>query len=79
MRWLASLDRISSQWKNPCLIVGPEGIEIIVGMARDGRKISVGSVGRALEGLPDPAWSYGLIVEVQGNGNCLTVDGRPLN
>lgn len=57
-----------SQWKNPYLIVGPEGIEIIVGVTRDGRRISLDSVVKALESLPDSAWPYGLVVAVSENG-----------
>ena len=66
-----------SQWKNPYLIVGTEGIEIIVGVTRDARRISVDSVVRALEGLPESAWPYGLVVAVSENGIVSPTTGDP--
>ena len=53
-------------WRNPYLIVRADGIEI-AGTASGGSPIPVGSVAAALEGLPDSAWPYGLVVAVQMN------------
>jgi hypothetical protein len=54
-------------WKNPYLVVHPEGIEI-VGMTPRGRFVPVESVPRILEKLPDSQWPYGLVVAVQDTG-----------
>ncbi|MFZ0301397.1 MAG: carboxypeptidase-like regulatory domain-containing protein [Terracidiphilus sp.] len=54
-------------WRNPYLIVRADGIEI-AGTAREGSPIPVESVAAALEGLPDSAWPYGLVVAVRENG-----------
>ena len=48
-------------WKNPKLVIRPEGIEII-GITPVGRAIPVESVPGVLERLPDSAWPYGLVV-----------------
>jgi hypothetical protein len=58
--------RNATDWKNPYLIVRPDGIEI-VGMI-PGRAIAVESVHGVLERLPDSAWPYGLIVALQDVG-----------
>src|SRR6266576_5240940 len=57
----------AKHWKNPYLIVRPDGIEII-GVAPVGRGIVVESVSGLLERLPDSAWPYGLVVAVQDIG-----------
>lgn len=57
----------AKDWKNPYLIVRPDGIEIL-GITPVGRSIPVQSVPRALERLPDSAWPYGLVVAVQDIG-----------
>jgi hypothetical protein len=57
----------AADWKNPYLIVRPDGVEI-VGMTPVGRTIAVESVPAVLEGLPNSAWPYGLIVAVQDIG-----------
>jgi hypothetical protein len=54
-------------WGNPYLIVRADGIEI-AGTACGGSPIPVESVAAALEGLPDSAWPYGLVVAVQKSG-----------
>ena len=54
-------------WKNPYLIVRPDGIEI-VGMTPVGRGITLESVRDVLERLPDSAWPYGVVVAVQDIG-----------
>jgi hypothetical protein len=59
--------RDAKDWKNPYLIVRPDGIEIL-GMTPVGRAIAVELVPGVLERLPDIAWPYGLIVAVQDVG-----------
>jgi hypothetical protein len=59
--------RDANDWKNPCLTVRADGIEI-AGAAGSGSPIAVESIPAALERLPDEAWPYGLIVVVQKNG-----------
>ena len=54
-------------WKNPELVVRPEGIEV-VGVTPAGQAIPVESVLDKLEHLPDSAWPYGLIVMVSDAG-----------
>lgn len=58
-------DRVD--WKNPYLIVRPDGIEVM-GMTPVGRGIAVESIPEVLERLPNSAWPYGLIVAVQDLG-----------
>src|SRR6267142_6547963 len=53
----------AEQWKNPYLIVRPDGIEII-GTTPVGGAITVESVPGVLGSLPDSAWPYGLVVAV---------------
>lgn len=59
--------RDAKDWKNPYLIVRPDGI-IIFQASGGGNPIPVDSVPAALESLPDSAWAYGLVVAVQDNG-----------
>jgi hypothetical protein len=54
-------------WKNPELVVRPEGIEV-VGITPAGQAIPAESVPDKLEHLPDSAWPYGLIVMVSDEG-----------
>jgi hypothetical protein len=54
-------------WKNPKLVIRPEGIEI-VGITPVGQAIPVESVPGILERLPDSAWPYGLVVAAWGIG-----------
>jgi len=54
-------------WKNPELVVRPEGIEV-VGITPAARAIPAKSVPDKLEHLPDSAWPYGLIVMVSDAG-----------
>jgi hypothetical protein len=54
-------------WKNPYLIVRPDGVEIL-GMTPAAQTIAVESVPAVLQKLPDAAWPYGLIVAVQDVG-----------
>jgi hypothetical protein len=57
----------AKDWRNPYLIVRPDGIEI-GGNTHVGQTITVASVPAALERLPDSAWPYGLVVAVQDVG-----------
>jgi hypothetical protein len=54
-------------WRNPELVVRPEGIEV-VGITPAGEAIPAESVLDKLEHLPDSAWPYGLIVMVSDAG-----------
>jgi hypothetical protein len=54
-------------WRNPKLVVRPEGIEV-VGITPAGQAIPAESVPDKLEHLPDSAWPYGLIVMVSDEG-----------
>jgi hypothetical protein len=54
-------------WKNPYLIVRPDGV-VILGMTPAAQTITVESVPAVLQKLPDAAWPYGLIVAVQDVG-----------
>jgi hypothetical protein len=61
--------RDAAQWKNPCLIVYANGVQIRVnGAALSGPTIPIPDVVGYLEKLPDKVWSYGLVVAVQPNG-----------
>jgi hypothetical protein len=57
----------AKDWKNPNLVIRPEGIEII-GITPIGRAIPVESVLGVLETLPDSAWPYGLVVAASDTG-----------
>ncbi len=59
--------REAKYWKNPYLLVRPDGIEII-GITPVGRGIAVEFVSGMLERLPDSAWPYGLVVAVSDVG-----------
>ena len=59
--------RDGADWKNPCLIVRPEGVEIL-GVTTAAQTVAVELVPAVLEKLPDAAWPYGLIVAVQDVG-----------
>ena len=61
--------RDARQWKNPCLIVYPNGVQIRAnGAALSGPTIPISDVVGYLEKLPDRVWSYGLVVGVEENG-----------
>jgi hypothetical protein len=61
--------REAANWKNPFLIVQPNGVEILCGgAAASGPTIPVSHVVRYLERLPESAWPYGLVVVVIENG-----------
>ena len=59
--------RDGADWKNPYLIVRPEGVEIL-GVTTAAQTVAVELVPAVLEKLPDAAWPYGLIVAVQDVG-----------
>jgi hypothetical protein len=59
--------RDGKDWKNPMLVVRPEGIEV-VGITPAAQAIPAESVPDKLEHLPDSAWPYGLIVMVSDAG-----------
>ena len=74
--------QIGENWKNPYLIVRPDGIGIIE-TTPAGRGISVASVPHVvesvpdvLEKLPDSAWPYGLVVAVQDVGILSSSDDK---
>jgi hypothetical protein len=58
---------LSSDWKNPFLMVEAGGVEFI-NPGRPGNLVAVGSVPAILEALPKSAWPYGLIVAVEEPG-----------
>lgn len=66
--------RDARDWKNPYLVVGPAGVEI-VGVTSRGSGIPIQSIGAALEALPGSAWPYGLVVAVQDGGALAPGDG----
>ena len=57
----------AKDWKNPQLIVRPNGIEVI-GVTPAGSGIAVNSVLDALSHIPDSAWPYGLVVVISDIG-----------
>jgi hypothetical protein len=59
--------RAAKDWRNPYLIVRADGIEV-VGVTSGRSPIAVDSVAAVLEGLPDSAWPYGLVVAIQDKG-----------
>ena len=63
-------------WKNPELVVRPEGIEV-VGITPVGQAIPAESVPDKLEHLPDSAWPYGLIVMVSDAGIASSSNVQP--
>jgi len=66
----------ANDWKNPYLIVGPDGIGI-VGITSVGQGISVESIPDVLQKLPDSAWPYGLVVAVQDVGILSSSGDKP--
>lgn len=66
--------RDARDWKNPYLVVHPDGIEI-VGVTSRGSSIPIESIGAALGALPQSAWPYGLVVAVQDLGVVAPGDG----
>jgi len=59
--------REGKDWKNPFLVVRPNGIEINGVTPRAGY-ISLQDVTKELEHLPSSAWPYGLVVAVVDAG-----------
>ena len=57
------------KWKNPFLVIRPEGIEFDTGGGTDGDHIvSISNLREALTDLPPEAWPLGRIVAVQEIG-----------
>jgi hypothetical protein len=67
--------RDAKDWRNPYLIVRPDGIEV-VGVTDGGSPMTVDAVTAVLERLPDSAWPYGLVVAIQGNGRAVSESDR---
>ena len=63
-------------WRTPYLVIRAEAIEVL-GETRRGRLITVDSVPAVLEGLPDSAWPYGLVVAVQDSAIVSSEKDRP--
>jgi hypothetical protein len=58
--------RDSNEWKNPFLIIRPDGIEVITSGIPSGRRVVASSeLRRTLVDLPVTAWPYGRVVAVQ--------------
>jgi hypothetical protein len=56
-------------WRNPYLVVGADGIEVIATSLPAGRKtVASADLRRTLIELPVGAWPYGRVVVVEGNG-----------
>lgn len=68
--------RDGKDWKNPMLVVRPEGIEV-VGITPAAQAIPAESVPDKLEHLPDSGWPYGLIVMVSDAGIVSSAKVRP--
>ena len=63
--------RDGKDWKNPCLIVNEDGVQVRrTGDDYDAQIVLVAEVLRLLEKLPASAWPYGIVVMVQENGIC---------
>ncbi|MGB6483282.1 MAG: hypothetical protein WBE86_07320 [Candidatus Acidiferrales bacterium] len=61
--------RDATGWKNPFLIVQPNGVEVRTsGAAANGPTIPVRNVVGYLEKLPESMWIYGLVAAVGENG-----------
>ncbi|MFZ0742865.1 MAG: carboxypeptidase-like regulatory domain-containing protein [Terracidiphilus sp.] len=67
--------RDAKDWRNPYLIVQADGIKV-VGVTAGGRSLTVDAVTAILEGLPDSAWPYGLVVAIQGNDSAVSESER---
>ena len=67
----------AKDWRNPYLVIRPEGIEII-GITPVGRAIPVESVPGVLEKLPASAWPYGLVVAASDIGIVSSSKDLPL-
>jgi hypothetical protein len=68
--------RDEQDWKNPFLFVRAEGIELL-NRANPGHAVPVESVPEVLNGLPDSAWPYGLVVGVGDAGIVGSIDDLP--
>jgi hypothetical protein len=68
--------RDGQDWKNPILIVRSNGIELY-NRTNPGDAIPVESVPEMLDGLPNSAWQYGLVVGVEDAGIVGSVNDEP--
>jgi hypothetical protein len=76
----ADLEKYSSvttakNWENPYLVICVDGIKVLNATPL-GHAMPVESVQKTLEGLPNSAWPYGLVVAIQDNAVQTTKD-RP--
>ena len=56
-------------WRNPILVVGPDGIEVISEWLPPGRRtVPIDQLQSTLVALPVAAWPYGRVVVAQDNG-----------
>jgi hypothetical protein len=55
-------------WKNPFIVVRPEGIEIVASALGRRQVVVVRDVERTLTSLPTTSWPYGRVVAVQPLG-----------
>jgi hypothetical protein len=61
--------RDARDWKNPYLIVRPNGVEVLTsGASVTGQTVPTADVIHLLESLSKSAWPYGLVVAVQELG-----------
>jgi len=65
------------QWKNPYLIVLPDGVRIQSLTGAFNKKVSVGALHETLLSLPPSAWPYGRVVAVQAGGGPTRTDDPP--
>jgi hypothetical protein len=71
--------RAAKDWRNPALIIRAEGIEVVSGVIRGGRKIvPSGELRSLLVGLPIKAWPYGRVILASDTG-LRQADGRDDN
>jgi hypothetical protein len=68
--------RDGQDWKNPFLFVRADGIELL-NRASPGHVVPVESIPEVLNGLPDSAWPYGLVIGVGDAGIVGSNDDRP--
>lgn len=61
--------RDAKDWKNPYVVIRPDGIEVIASGLRSGRQtVTATDLQRTLLDLPMTAWPYGRVVAVQEIG-----------
>lgn len=66
-RWRSIL--VGEDWKNPFLIIGQDGIDVIAAGLPSGRRtVARGELQQTLVDLPVTAWPYGRVVAVAETG-----------